>query len=115
MVSFVLCVFLLFGVFVLLILKLLATREMYGYELARTIRLLTADGIVVGESVLYPTLHLLEKRGLIRGRKKAVEGRTRVYYVATAKGKRRLEGLAGQWQRIFKGVEAILEGGPQNA
>lgn len=102
------------GVSELLILKLLATREMYGYELARTIRLLTADGIVVGESVLYPTLHLLEKRGLIRSRRKSVEGRTRVYYIATAKGKRRLEGLTGQWQRIFKGVEAILAG-PQGA
>ena len=102
------------GVPELLILKLLATREMYGYELARTIRLLTSDGIMVGESVLYPTLHLLEKRGLIRSRKKAVEGRTRVYYVATAKGKRRLDGLTDQWQRIFKGVEAILAG-PQGA
>jgi PadR family transcriptional regulator PadR len=102
------------GVSELLILKLLATREMYGYELARTIRLLTADGIVVGESVLYPTLHLLEKRGLIRSRRKSVEGRTRVYYAATAKGKRRLEGLTDQWQRILKGVEAI-QAGPQGA
>jgi PadR family transcriptional regulator PadR len=98
------------GVSELMILKLLASREMYGYELARTIRLLTAESIVVGESVLYPTLHVLEKRGLIRSRRKSVEGRTRVYYVATAKGKRRLEGLTGQWQRIFKGVEAVLEG-----
>jgi PadR family transcriptional regulator PadR len=102
------------GVSELLILKLLATRELYGYELARTIRVLTSDGIVVGESVLYPTLHLLEKRGLIRSRRKSVDGRTRVYYVATAKGKRRLEGLTGQWQRIFKGVEAVLAG-PQDA
>lgn len=98
------------GVPELMVLRLLATREMYGYELARTIRTLTADAISVGESVLYPALHVLEKRGLIRGKRRTVEGRTRVYYTVTAKGQRRLEHLTAHWRRISDGVEAVLEG-----
>ena len=100
------------GVPELMVLKLLASREMYGYELARTIRVLTTDAISVGESVLYPALHALEKRGLIRGKRRTVEGRTRVYYAATAKGLRRLDHLTVHWRRISEGVEAVLEGTP---
>ncbi len=98
------------GVPELLVLQLLATREMYGYELARSIRVLTSDAVSVGESVLYPALHSLEQRGLIKGRRRTVEGRTRVYYTITAKGRRRLEHVTDQWRRISSGVEAVLAG-----
>ena len=98
------------GVPELMILHLLARNEMYGYQLARTIRTLTTEAISVGESVLYPALHSLEKRGLVRGRRRAVEGRTRVYYSITRKGSRRLATLTSHWQRIAEGVEAVLQG-----
>jgi PadR family transcriptional regulator PadR len=98
------------GVPELLVLQLLASREMYGYELARSIRLLTTDAVSIGESVLYPALHLLEKRGLVKGKRRPVEGRTRVYYAITSKGRRRLEHLTEHWRRIAGGVEAVLAG-----
>jgi len=98
------------GVPELLVLQLLASREMYGYELARAIRTLTADAVALGESVLYPALHLLEQRGLVRGRRRAVGGRTRVYYTITGKGRRRLEHLTTHWRRIAGGVESVLAG-----
>lgn len=37
-----------------LVLQLLDSREMYGYQLARSIRVLTIDAVAIGESVLYP-------------------------------------------------------------
>jgi len=98
------------GVPELMILQLLARNEMYGYELARTIRTLTTDAVSVGESVLYPALHALERRGLVRGRRRAVAGRTRVYYSITPKGARRLAHLASHWRRISEGVEAVMRG-----
>jgi PadR family transcriptional regulator PadR len=98
------------GVPELLVLKLLASRDMYGYELARSIRVLTADAVAIGESVLYPSLHLLEQRGLVKGRRRTVEGRARVYYAITAKGRKRLEHLTDHWRRISGGVEAVLAG-----
>jgi PadR family transcriptional regulator, regulatory protein PadR len=102
------------GVPELMILTLLAGREMYGYELALKIRTLTTNAISVGESVLYPSLHVLEKRGLIRGKRRKVDGRIRVYYTVTSRGHRRLEHLKTHWRRISDGVEAVL-GDAQNA
>ena len=98
------------GVPELLVLQLLARREMYGYEIARLIRLLTREAISLGENVLYPVLHSLEARGLLRSRRRPVRGRTRVYYTITRSGRRRLTALTRQWQRISAGVATALTG-----
>ena len=96
------------GVPELLVLKILGRREMYGYELVKAIRLTSSERIVLAEGVVYPTLHSLEARGLLQSREKRVEGRTRVYYQTTAKGKKRLQSLKDDWQRVSDGIEAIL-------
>ena len=98
------------GVPELLLLTLLAEREMYGYELARAVQTLTREAIAMGEGVLYPALHSLETRGLLRARKRAVSGRTRVYYSITSKGRRRHAALTQEWRRIAGGVELALAG-----
>jgi PadR family transcriptional regulator PadR len=97
------------GIPELLLLRLLAHREMYGYELVRAVRLTTGEAITLGEGVIYPALHNLERQGALKARRKAVDGRTRVYYSLTAKGQRRLERLHGEWQRIQSGVSSALE------
>lgn len=97
------------GVPELLLLRLLAQREMYGYEIVKQVRLATGEAISLGEGVIYPVLHALERQGALRAKRKAVEGRTRVYYSLTAKGRRRLERLHGEWRRIQTGVSAALE------
>ena len=98
------------GVPELLVLRLLAQREMYGYELARAIRASTGEAIALGEGVLYPALHTLEGRGFLKTRRRAVAGRTRVYYAITSSGQRRLARLSEEWQRIAGGVAAVLAG-----
>jgi len=97
------------GVPELLLLRLLAQREMYGYELVRAIRLVTGEAITLGEGVIYPVLHGLERNGALKSRRKAVDGRTRVYYSLTSKGQGRLDSLQGEWQRIQGGITAALE------
>jgi PadR family transcriptional regulator len=97
------------GVPELLLLRLLAQREMYGYELVKVIRLATGEAISLGEGVIYPALHSLEQVGALRAKRKAVNGRTRVYYSLTAKGKRRLERLQSDWHRIQSGINASLD------
>ena len=88
------------GVPELLILRLLNQREMYGYELVRAIRIETGNVIKLGEGVVYPVLHALERQGALKSRRKMVNGRTRVYYTVTSGGAKRLQGLLGQWSRI---------------
>jgi len=97
------------GVPELLVLRLLAQREQYGYELVKSIRLVTAEAISLGEGVIYPALHGLERAGALKAKRKTVAGRTRVYYSLTARGSKRLELLQGKWHRIQSGITAVLE------
>jgi PadR family transcriptional regulator len=75
----------------------------------KVIRLATGEAISLGEGVIYPALHSLEQVGALRAKRKAVKGRTRVYYSLTAKGKRRLERLQNDWHRIQSGINASLD------
>ena len=77
------------GVPELLCLRLLADEEMYGYELVRRIRCVTEEAVTLGEGVVYPTLHMLEKRRELKARREIVSGRPRIYYSVSAKGRRR--------------------------
>lgn len=96
------------GVPELVVLRLLAQQEMYGYEIARSLKVLSRDALTLGEGVLYPTLHTMESRGLLRSRSRQVDGRTRIYYQLTPRGRKRLERLTANWQRMSAGVERIL-------
>lgn len=96
------------GVPELLVLRLLAREEMYGYELVKAVRLVTGEAIVLGEGVIYPVLHSLERNGALKATRKPVNGRTRVYYGVTPKGMQRLERLSGEWDRVSCGINAAL-------
>ncbi len=96
------------GVPELLLLRLLNDQEMYGYELVRAIKQVTLDAISLGEGVIYPVLHGLERNGSLKSKRKAVGGRTRVYYSVTKKGRDRLEKLHNDWRRIQGGVATAM-------
>jgi PadR family transcriptional regulator PadR len=96
------------GVPELLVLRLLASREMYGYEIVKTVRVVTGEAIALGEGVIYPALHALEKNGALKSTRKPVNGRTRVYYSVTPKGQRRLDSLTEEWDRVSSGVRTAL-------
>ncbi len=102
------------GVPELLLLRLLEQREMYGYELVRSIRDVTGEAISLGEGVIYPVLHSLERNGSLKATRKPVGGRTRVYYSVTRKGRNRLAQLQNDWHRIQSGITAAL-GSPSHA
>jgi len=96
------------GVPELVLLRLLAQQEMYGYEIARALKLGSGGALDLGEGVLYPALHALNARGLLRARSQRVDGRTRIYYAVTPRGRRRLARVLENWRRVSAGVELIL-------
>ena len=98
------------GIPELLILKLLSEREMYGYELAKAVQATTAEALALGEGVLYPALHALQVTGALRARSAVVDGRKRVYYTLTARGRRRLKELARRWLQVSGAVHTVLGG-----
>ena len=56
-----------------------------------------------------PVALRIERNGSLKSRRKAVGGRTRVYYALTGKGRQRLEKLQNDWQRIQGGISTALE------
>ena len=96
------------GVPELLILRLLSREEMYGYQLVRSIRVVSGEALELAEGVVYPVLHSLEQRGLLKAKEKMFDGRNRIYYTVTAKGRKRLQELTSDWQRIQQGIGNVL-------
>ena len=99
------------GVPELLILKLLQQKEKYGYEIVQAIRANTDAVIVVGEGVVYPVLHGLERSGALKSRRKSVNGRSRIYYSVTPAGVRRLADLSQDWRSLTAAIQRVLRGG----
>ena len=98
------------GVPELMILNLLKEREMYGYEIVQAIALRTGQAVAPGEGVVYPVLHGLEKSGALKSRRRTVNGRSRVYYILTAKGAKRLNHLVTNWNTLNAAVQAMMAG-----
>ena len=98
------------GVPELLVLRCLRDREMYGYELVQEIRDRTGAVVILGEGVVYPLLHALEKSGALRSRRKTVEGRSRIYYAITPKGAERLAGHSRTWSTLTAAIGQVMQG-----
>jgi PadR family transcriptional regulator PadR len=97
----------------MLILHLLSERQMYGYELVKTIQARSKVAFNFGEGCIYPILHYLEKTKLLKSQRQDVGGRSRNYYTLTPKGDKRLAELRGEWRGVAMGVATIL--GEQHA
>lgn len=54
--------------------------RMYGYEICQKTKEATNNQINLTEGAIYPTLHRLEKDGLLFSTKEKVNGRVRKYY-----------------------------------
>jgi PadR family transcriptional regulator PadR len=96
------------GVPELLILRHLLRREMYGYELVSAIRNSTRDVILLEEGGVYPILHALQKKRLLSCRRVEKDGRSRLYYRLTEKGKARLDATISCWQQISEAINNVL-------
>ena len=99
------------GVPELLILRLLRKQEMYGYQIVECIRDRTNSVITIGEGVVYPVLHGLERDGDLKSRRKRVNGRSRIYYSVTPEGRTRLAELSGSWNSLAAAIRKMLKGG----
>lgn len=99
------------GVPELVVLRLLSQKPMYGYELIQAIQVATSRNFAFGEGCIYPVLHRLEADGALNGRRETVQGRSRIVYRVTAKGRGRLEQSAVAWKRSAEVIQAILSEG----
>jgi PadR family transcriptional regulator, regulatory protein PadR len=97
------------GTLDLLILRTLAWAPMHGYAVARQIRERSREVILVEEGALYPALHRLERRGLIRAEWGLSENNRRAkFYELTAAGREQLRRELATWTRYTEAVARVL-------
>jgi DNA-binding PadR family transcriptional regulator len=90
-----------------LILSLLARGESYGYAIIQEVKKRSGGKLQWTDGMLYPVLHRLEQRGLIKARWGESEtGRKRKYYSLKKDGKAAMQMHHEQWSL----VHAVLSG-----
>lgn len=96
------------GVPEFLVLRLLSEREMYGYEIVDAINVTSSEVLVFKEGVIYPLLHDLNKRRMLKVRRVKVGGRERIYYLATARGRKRFTELRATWDITTSAISSVI-------
>jgi len=98
------------GTLDMLILKALSRGALHGYSVAQFIEQSSRDVLRVEEGALYPALHRLEVRGLLRSEWGASENNRRAkYYRLTALGRRELAAEAAYWSRVAAAVTRVMQ------
>ena len=83
-----------------LILSLLAEREMYGYEILREAERRSASAFQLKEGTLYPALLKLEQEGYIASAWGVSDNNRKAkYYKLTRAGRKQLEKEARDWEQ----------------
>ena len=97
------------GTLDMLILKALSHGEHHGYGVAQFIQRASDDVLKVEEGALYPALHRLEVRGLVRSQWGASDNNRRAkFYALTAAGRRELHLETQFWGRIAAAVTRVM-------
>jgi PadR family transcriptional regulator, regulatory protein PadR len=98
------------GTLDLLILKVLAHGPLHGYGIAQRILVTSKETLHVQQGSLYPALHRLERKGLLKPEwRETGNGPMAKVYSLTAAGRKQLKEELAQWQRYAGAVALVLE------
>lgn len=97
------------GTLDLLILNTVSLGPLHGYAIAQRIQQLSQDALQVQQGSLYPALHRLENKGLLKGEWKVSEtGRDAKFYKLTSKGHKQLGDERTDWERLSRAIGLVL-------
>lgn len=103
------------GTLNLLILRAVAAEPMHGYAVGAWIRETSSGALGVEEGQLYPALHRLEARGLLRADWGRTEtGRRAKFYALTREGEAILRAQEAAWRRHSEAVDTVLRAGRES-
>jgi transcriptional regulator len=98
------------GTLDLLILKTVAAGPIHGYGIAQRILVTSREMLQVQQGSLYPALHRLLRKGLLKAEwKESSSGPMGKYYSLTAAGRKSLQEEMREWQRYTGAVALVLE------
>ena len=98
------------GSTMMLILKLLEEKDMYGYEMIETLREKSENVFELKAGTLYPLLHGLEEKDYVKSYEQEANGKTRKYYSITREGKKKLRAKEKEWKEYAGAVKNVLGG-----
>ena len=99
------------GTLDLLILKTLTrSRELHGFDIARSIQRVSEDVLTVEEGSLYPALQRMLAKGWVSATWGATpENRRARYYRLTPAGRRRVTAEVSQFNRVYAAITRVIE------
>lgn len=98
------------GTLDLLILRTIALEPLHGWAIGQRIQQISKDVLQVQQGSLYPALHRLEHRGLVKADWGPSENNRRAkFYSLTKAGRKQLEAERATWERLAAAIAQILE------
>jgi PadR family transcriptional regulator, regulatory protein PadR len=98
------------GTMEMLILKSLVRGPMHGYGVAEWIHQTSQQVLKVEEGALYPALHRLELRGVLKAEWGISDNNRRAkFYRLTTVGKKRLNTESQRWTRLSAAVAFVMQ------
>jgi transcriptional regulator len=98
------------GTLEMLILKALRRGPLHGYGVAEWIEQTSQQVLKVEEGALYPALHRMELRGLLKAKWGASNNNRRAkFYELTAEGQKRLNAESQRWARLSSAVAFVMQ------
>src|SRR5882757_2394533 len=97
------------GTLDLLVLRTLALGRQHGWAISERVQQLSSDVLQIQQGSLYPALHRLERRGLIKAHWGVSESNRRAkYYELSKTGHKQLEVESDAWQKLTAAVAQVL-------
>lgn len=98
------------GTLEMLILKSVTRGPLHGYAIAEWIHQTSQQLLKVEEGALYPALHRLEMRGLLKASWGASDNNRRAkFYQLTPQGKKRLDGESQRWTKLSAAIAFVMQ------
>jgi PadR family transcriptional regulator, regulatory protein PadR len=97
------------GTLDLLILRTLALGPQHGWAISERVQQMSSDVLQIQQGSLYPALHRMERRGLIKARWGTSENNRKAkYYELSRSGRQQLEVQTDAWQKLTAAVAQVL-------
>ena len=97
------------GTLDMLVLRAVADEPLHGYAIANRLRLISGERLQIPQGSLYPSLHRLERKGLLKGEWASTEtGREARVYRLTVKGRRQLNAEIKSWDELSTAISLVL-------
>jgi PadR family transcriptional regulator PadR len=97
------------GTLDLFILRTLALGPQHGWAISERVQQLLSDALQIQQGSLYPALHRLERRGLIKARWGTSDNNRRAkYYELSRSGRQQLEVEKDAWEKLTAAVAQVL-------